>query len=191
MAYPLEIKRDAQTQYVVLGLSYEEVAEETGVSLSQLKEWGQEYQWGQARLEHHAQAMRGDAHYVIARADCAERAAKGDPNARNQLLGFEKIELEKRQRGPGEQRALLHALLAFVVERHADAFEQLGAILLEFVEEGDPAIVRLKRWDKTGLRKKIEATTGRVRALATKKSLDQDTLNKIREEIYGLTPASH
>lgn len=45
MAYPLEQKVQARTLYVEGGLTYDEVAEETGISLSQLKEWGKEGNW--------------------------------------------------------------------------------------------------------------------------------------------------
>lgn len=50
MAYPLEQKVQARTLYVEGGLTYDEVAEETGISLSQLKEWGKEGNWVVERL---------------------------------------------------------------------------------------------------------------------------------------------
>lgn len=50
MAYPLEQKVQARTLYVEGGLTYDEVAEETGISLSQLKEWGKEGNWFVERL---------------------------------------------------------------------------------------------------------------------------------------------
>lgn len=51
MSYSLEDKARARQLFVEEGLTYEEVAEETGVSTSQLKNWGREGEWQKAREE--------------------------------------------------------------------------------------------------------------------------------------------
>ena len=40
------------------------------------------------------------------------------------------------------------------------------------------------------LREKIQSSVGKVGALVTKKSLDPETLKKIREEVYGIVDTS-
>lgn len=49
---PWEIREDAYNLYVTDGLTYEQVAQRTGVSLSQLKRWGQAEGWADAKKEY-------------------------------------------------------------------------------------------------------------------------------------------
>lgn len=49
---PWEIREDAYNLYVTDGLTYEQVAQRTGVSLSQLKRWGQAEGWAEAKKEY-------------------------------------------------------------------------------------------------------------------------------------------
>lgn len=53
-AYSWEVREAAEELYIVEGLTYEQVAEQTGVSLSQLKRWGVERDpsWSDRRREY-------------------------------------------------------------------------------------------------------------------------------------------
>jgi len=50
--YSWEIREQAEELYIIDGLTYEAVAEATGVSLSQLKRWGGEDTWVDRRKEY-------------------------------------------------------------------------------------------------------------------------------------------
>ena len=52
MAYSLEERARARSMFVETGLSYEQVAQETGISISQLKEWGRDQEWTRERDEY-------------------------------------------------------------------------------------------------------------------------------------------
>lgn len=52
MAYSLEVRQKSRDLYVESGLSYEDVAGETGVSVNNLKNWGGEEQWTKQREEY-------------------------------------------------------------------------------------------------------------------------------------------
>ena len=47
--YSWEIRESAEELYIINGLTYEQVADHTGVSLSQLKRWGKESEWRDRR----------------------------------------------------------------------------------------------------------------------------------------------
>lgn len=49
---PWDIRERAEDLYIVDGHTYDQVAEETGVSVSQLKRWGQDFGWREKRLEY-------------------------------------------------------------------------------------------------------------------------------------------
>lgn len=49
---PLEIRFRAEEMYVVEGRTYDQVAEASGVSVTQLKRWGADSDWGGMRREY-------------------------------------------------------------------------------------------------------------------------------------------
>lgn len=51
-SYSWEIREAAEELYIIVGCTYEEVAERTGVSLSQLKRWGGDSGWVERRREY-------------------------------------------------------------------------------------------------------------------------------------------
>ena len=51
-AYSWEVREDAEHLYVRKGLTFEEVAAETGVSVSQLKRWSEIGQWQELKKNH-------------------------------------------------------------------------------------------------------------------------------------------
>ncbi|MDH5525207.1 MAG: hypothetical protein OEY01_14620 [Desulfobulbaceae bacterium] len=48
-SYSWETRESAEELYIINGLTYEQVADHTGVSVSQLKRWGQESSWRDRR----------------------------------------------------------------------------------------------------------------------------------------------
>ena len=187
MAYPLELKVQARTLYVEGGLTYDEVADETGVSLSQLKEWGKEGNWFVERMQHERDFLSMHSNVMRAKVKLAEKAVNTqDPQA---IYALSRL-LEVGKRNAKEQgaisRSLLAELLTFTASKYLDSFEQIGGLLLAFIEEANPDVLRLKSWQRKELKDKIQASIGKVGMLATKKSLDQETLKKIREEVYGI-----
>ena len=61
MAYSLEVRQKSRDLFVELGLSYEEVARQTGVSINNLKKWGVEGKWTKQRDEYQQafESLRG------------------------------------------------------------------------------------------------------------------------------------
>lgn len=50
-AYTWEVRESAENLYVYEGLTFEQVAQETGVSVSQLKRWSDDGQWQEQKKE--------------------------------------------------------------------------------------------------------------------------------------------
>lgn len=75
-----EIREQAEELYILDGRTYEQVAEATGVSVSQLKNWGADGQWKRQRQEHR-QTHRGiRANLTKLRKDFFEKAVQSlDP----------------------------------------------------------------------------------------------------------------
>lgn len=62
--YSWEIRERAEELYIIDGLTYDEVATETGVSVSQLKRWGADSGWRERRREYR-QAQTSIRHSVM------------------------------------------------------------------------------------------------------------------------------
>lgn len=192
MAYPLEIKAQARALYIEGGLTYDEVADETGISLSQLKDWGKEGHWFVERAQHERAFLAMHSNVMRAKVKLAEKAVETqDPQAIYALSRLLEVGKGNTKEQSAVSRSILAELLTFTASRYLDAFEQIGGVLLAFIDEANPEVLRLKSWQRKELRDKIQASIGKVGALATKKSLDPETLKKIREEVYGLGDASH
>lgn len=191
MAYPREVRDHAHDLYVISGLTYDEVAEETGVSLSQIKEWGSLGNWGKEKEDEESSYQQRRALIRAAIHLQAQNAAKGDANALRTYAEIERLEQQRHAQRKSTSRSILNEQLAFFALRHPEIFEQFSGIFVEFLDEANPEVLRLKSWERKELRDKIQATVGRVGTLATKKNFDPDTLRKIREEVYGIVDTSH
>ncbi len=89
---PLETRFTAEELYIVDGMTYEQVAEKTGVSVSQLQRWGSENDWPKRRREYRAStaAIRRDT--VLLRAKLIKKAMQSlDPQAVYAVAALEKI----------------------------------------------------------------------------------------------------
>ena len=191
MAYPLELKVQARTLYIEGGLTYDEVADETGVGLSQLKEWGKEGNWFTERTQHERDFLALHSNVMRAKVLLAEQAVRTqDPQKIYALSRLLEIGKGNAKEHSTIGRSILAELLNFTVTKHLDSFEQIGGLLLEFLDAANPDVLRLKNWQRKELREKIQSSVGKVGALVTKKSLDPETLKKIREEVYGIVDTS-
>lgn len=74
MAYPLEIKARARALYIEGGMTYDDVAAETGVSLSQLKEWGTSGEWFAARTEYERSFLELHANVQRVKLELSQKA---------------------------------------------------------------------------------------------------------------------
>jgi len=99
MAEPIswEIREAAYDAYVTDGMPYDQVARVSGVSVSQLKRWGQEDKWGDARKEYRQalQSIRRDT--VKLRAGLLKKAL-GSQDAQDiyAFAALERIEASRK-----------------------------------------------------------------------------------------------
>lgn len=92
-----EIREDAYNLYVTDGLTYEQVAKRTGVSLSQVKRWGQAENWADAKREyrHALQSIKRDT--VKLRASLLKNALSSkDPQDVYAFAALERIEAARK-----------------------------------------------------------------------------------------------
>jgi hypothetical protein len=86
-----EIREDAKELYVTEGLTYDQVAGATGVSVSQLKKWGQVESWTAARKEYREAYSSIKRDTVMLRAKLLKAAlVAGDPQSVYAFAAIEK-----------------------------------------------------------------------------------------------------
>ena len=73
-AYDWSIRERAEQLYVIDGRTYAEVAELTGVSVSQLKRWGKDGGWTENRMEYRSALGDIRRKTVLLRRDLLEKA---------------------------------------------------------------------------------------------------------------------
>jgi hypothetical protein len=91
--YSYEIREDAKDLYVTGGLTYDQVAERTGVSVSQLKRWGSDEDWTGAKKEYREALSSIKRDTVRLRARLLRKAleSSGDPQSVYAFTAVEKI----------------------------------------------------------------------------------------------------
>lgn len=188
---PLEIRFRAEEMYVVDGLTYDQVAEASGVSVTQLKRWGADSDWGERRSEYRTalSSIRRDtvllrqkliekamnsldpqAVYAVARMEAAAaKAVKPDPDAVLSSVDPKIIKTPEDAVGA----------LSEVIERKLNTLlSQPGAISLAAIKDVKQAMELVEKMrekyiaDDSGYQKKIE--------------VDPETLRVIKEDIYGI-----
>jgi len=86
-----EIREDAKELYVTEGMTYDQVANATGVSVSQLKKWGQVESWTAARKEYREAYASIKRDTVMLRAKLLKTAlGSGDPQSVYAFAAIEK-----------------------------------------------------------------------------------------------------
>jgi len=79
---PWETRCAAEDMYIVDGLTYDQIAEKTGVSVSQLKRWGTQGQWTDRKKEHREALSRIKRDTVLLRSKLLTQALDSlDPQA--------------------------------------------------------------------------------------------------------------
>jgi DNA-binding transcriptional regulator YiaG len=99
--YSYEIRETAKDLYVTEGMTYDQVAERTGVSVSQLKRWGSDEGWTEARKEYREALSSIKRDTVRLRASLLRTALEsgGDPQSVYAFTAVEKIFATRERSG--------------------------------------------------------------------------------------------
>lgn len=148
-AYSFEIREQAEELYVVSGMTYEAVAEVTGVSVTQLKRWSAESRWTERRLEYRKALSDIKRNTILLRKRLIEKALQSlDPQDVYAVSRLEsasakavKEEPETPVSEPAEHKIIrtpqdaLEALQDVVERKINGLLTQPGAITLKAVKE--------------------------------------------------------
>lgn len=190
--YPPEAVWEAQELYCVARLTFEKVAEETGVAVSTLKRWSATYEW-QDKRDKLAQAeadLKADT--ILARSVMLKKLIK----SQNAQDGFAVSALEglamKQAEAARAQKLMSAAKQA--EPRPIRTKEEAVAALRETAElklnrllqnPGELDTKDIAEIDKMyGMIEAMTPKSGQVKPES--KQLDSKTLEAIREQVYGL-----
>ena len=140
MAYSVEAKIRAQTLYCEQGLSFELVAEETSVSLSQLKKWAKAGDWATERQDQEAELLELSALLRTTKLNLARKAADtGHPQDIYALSNLLKATAPQRTALQPVDKAslvidIMGAFIAYLSERDGEALHSLEPHLRGFAE---------------------------------------------------------
>lgn len=145
MRHSLDQKFKAREMFINQGMTYEEVARQTGISLSTLKQWGTEGDWFKERQEFESRFLQMtsgiDQRIIDQIAKAARSQEPQDFYAIGNLVSTRaKITSTFRGRAGAEDRAawaidLLEKLVTFLRERDSEALRYLGPHLRAFTDE--------------------------------------------------------
>jgi transposase-like protein len=129
--YPPETVWNAQELYCVARLTYEQLAEETGVGISTLKRWGKTYEWSDKREELAKANADRAINLVLARSGMVESLKKTkDPQAAFAVAALEKLAMESAK---VEEAARLSRMATEIpsleINSNEDAVDVLEGIL--------------------------------------------------------------
>lgn len=134
--YDFETREQAEELYVVDGLTFEQVAQRTGVSATQLKNWSAAEKWREKRQEYRASLKDIKSNMAKMRSALARKAVQSlDPQDIYAFVRLEKIA------GKGDRTALDGAQIdkpAFFLE----SLEFIAGILKEKDPEGLKVLAR-------------------------------------------------
>lgn len=190
--YSYEVRDAAEDMYVTDGMTYDQVAAATGVSVAQLKRWGSDEDWTWKRKE------RREAHISIRR-DVVKLRAKllktaldsGDPQSVYAFAAIEKATAGKKSDDPGP--AVTPEIPMQEFKGPEDAVNALWDALQYAVSSmiASPATMDFKRLkqlkDGFGLLSDMKAQyTKKTDAPRKVKALDETTIQTIKD-IYGIS----
>lgn len=150
MAYAPEMRQKARDLFVESGLSYEEVARDTGVSLNNLKKWGIDGKWTTQREEYQrafeslrAKVSKGKVLVMDAILDLyqnpTEKFHSQDAYAHNDTLRSLNSFNNGNTSTPVDKAALflefLGRLAEYVKAKNPDALRTLEPLIRGFAEE--------------------------------------------------------
>ena len=184
-----EIRIDAEDMYITGGLTYEQVAERTGVSLATLKRWGSEGGWTERKKELREAQRDIKQKTVMLRLGLIKTAMDAhDPMQVFAAAKFEDLALKKEAlRGtissPGHTDAQ-----AKVFSTPGEAVSALqGAIerKIGMMVSGESALDLKTLKDLKGAMELLDAMRQKADPGATdeKKTLDADEIRSIREQL--------
>lgn len=146
MSYPLEVKTRAREIFVEQGMTYKEVAAETGVSENNLKKWGSEGKWKTERQEFekeffalHSKVQKAKIKLLDGIIDKPEMG-QVEINRLNTFAAIEKATARSGLRARSEDKASqvldwLQRLVSFLQERDSEALRYLHPHLRAFADE--------------------------------------------------------
>jgi hypothetical protein len=194
--YGWDIREQAEELYIIDGLTYEQVAERTGVSLTQLKRWGTDSEpgWADRRREYRQAQTTVRRGVMLAKAKAVNSLLEVmDPQtayAFSSLVSAGRmIEAEVRENRPGQPGAQVAEVRQIATAQ--DAVEALQEALQRKINAvlGDPAGFSLDA--VKGLRQTMELIESlQARYLSdskkTKQGLSGDAVQEIRKQILGI-----
>lgn len=132
----LEIRYRGEEMYIVDGLTFEQVAAETGVSVTQLKNWSAADGWREKREEYRRTRKDLQSTLLTLRKNMAERA-KNDPDPQN-IYAFIRLEtLADRKEKKHEVVAKIDKPTIFL-----ENIEFIASVLKDIDPEGLKALAK-------------------------------------------------
>lgn len=190
--YPPEVVWQAQELYCVARLTFDQVAKELGVAASTLKRWSQKHSW-QTKRENLAQAeadLRADT--ILARSAMLKKLIESkDPQTGFAVASLESLAM--RQADAARAQKLMTAVQQNDLREIRTSADAVAALeeavelklnrLLQSPEDLDfKAVQDVKK----AMALIAEMKPRNKKENSAPKQLDQDSLNAIREQVYGL-----
>lgn len=187
-AYDWETRGMAEELYVVDGRTYEQVGKATGVSVSQLKRWGQDGSWTESRREYRDALGDIKRKTVLLRRDLLEKALTAkDPQ---HVYAFAAIEKALKPRGNVQSEAAVSPSVP-IAEREFETIEELTDALLEAVQHKASVMLAVPGElhhagvkdlnDTLTLLSKMKEQYGTKKA--ERKVVSKETLREIKEQV--------
>jgi len=140
MSYGIEDKARARQLFVEDGVTFDEVGEETGVSVSQLKKWGGEGKWVEAQKEFERQYLQLTTDVHKLKLNTVQRALKSghsqDIFAATRLLQVMPTGRKARRETDEAGRFIkwMSGLIDYLKQRDADALRHLEPHIRGFAD---------------------------------------------------------
>lgn len=195
MAEPIswEIREAAYDLYVTDGLTYDQVAERSGVSVSQLKRWGQEDAWGDARREYR-QALQSIRRDTVKLRAAKLKQALGSLDAQD-IYAFAALERVEASRKTGTVVQAAPAMEKLRdIKTPADAVVALDEVVEMKLNRLLASPNEMKLSEVNEVKKTMELIAGMkqkycpeaVDDTAKEGGLTDETANEIRRQILGI-----
>jgi len=189
---PLETRFKAEELYVVDGLTYDQVAEATAVSASQLKRWGTESDWTERKREYRSAVSSIRRDTVILRQKLIEKAMNSlDPQA---VYAVARLETAAAKAKDGNESGSMLPADNRIIKTPEDAVTALGDVIEKKIntmltQPGGVSLTAIKDMKQAvDLLEKMQEKYAVESAGETgkKRELDPETIRTIKEDIYGL-----
>lgn len=124
-----DIREQAEDLYIVDGRTYEQVAEDTGVSISQLKRWGQDFGWREKRDEYRKALSSIRRNRTLLRAGLMKQALETlDPQAVYAVSSLENVINRMKEANPAEPDQPAEPVEKRIIKTPQDAIEALEEV---------------------------------------------------------------